>query len=227
MPARTPQCALTTMQKLAWSYLDRAGAGDFSRSSVVIAKFAQAYPGVRAQLASATGVAALPPRIDEYFSELTAGVIGFVLSAAALDENGQVVNPALREHALQIRVQTAATVGTLFNTKIDPVVAGGANLRAFESLLTQHEPERLGTALDGAIAESFECAASSSFDELLTSLRDGGADVVARAQSAVASEEPFVIRARTGQAAFPRWAIWGLGAVAVGAAGWAIVKAAA
>lgn len=229
MAARTPQCALHTMQKLAWAYLVRASAGDFGRSSVVLAKFAQTYPGLRAQIASTTGVApaSLPPRIDEYFSELTASMLGFVLSAAALDAEGRVANPALREAALQIRTRTAANVGELFNTRISPVVPQGSNLRAFESISTQHEAEHLAIALDGAIAESIECAESAStFDNMIANLATQTRDAVQSARGAV--ELPEVrISARSGQAGTPAWLLYGAGALALGIAGWAVWKAAA
>jgi len=225
MPARTAQCAMSTMQKLAWSYLDRAAAGDFARASIVLSKFATTYVGVRAQIAEASGVRVdqLPPRLEQFFSPNTAGVLGFVLSAAAISDAGRVVHPELRSGVLAIQQQTAASVGQHFRTAIAPYKPSGANLDAFVSLVQTTDPDRLGIALDGAIAEGFECASATGFDELISSL----ANPPSRPSSNRVTElAPTVIRASGARPGVPTWALYGIGAVAVGLAGWALWRAA-
>lgn len=231
MPARSPNCALSTMTKLAWAYLDRAAAGDFARSSIVLAKFASTYSGVRAQIATATGVAAsrLPATIESYFSPNTSGMLGFVLSSAAVDSQGVLVNPALRSGVLQIGQRTAANVGDLFRTQIDPQVPPNAALREFVGLVRNTDPSGLNVALDGAVAEGFECAPAQSYDSMIRDLASQPSQSAPRQTAATPRTptelEPITIRARSGESSIPPWMLYGAAALAIGAAGWALYGA--
>ena len=232
MPARSPSCALSTMTKLAWAYLDQAASGDFARSSIVLAKFASTYSGVRSQIATATGVDAsrLPATLEQYFSPNTSGVLGFVLSSLAVDDQGQMVNPALRAAVLQIGQRTAANVGELYRTQIDPAVPSSAAVRGFVSLVRNTDPSSLSVALDGAIAEGFECAPAQSYDSMIRDLASRPTQNAPRTATATPRTptelEPITIRARSGSSSIPPWMLYGAAALAIGAAGWALYGAA-
>lgn len=48
----TPDTALGTHQRLAWAYLDRMAAGDYTRASVVLSSIAALYPATRSDVIS-------------------------------------------------------------------------------------------------------------------------------------------------------------------------------
>jgi len=244
----TPATALGTHQRLAWAYLDRMAAGDYTRASVVLSSIAALYPATRSDVISIVApsqAGAFPRTLLASWGGDTASFVSIVL-----DSYFRGVGDTARSNAASgLDTIPAANIGAAAR----PLLAGAqgsvasfvqpianadmGSINGTIATLVSGSLNPSGGSTDaGAAMPLFTASARSLIqsDVLRQAFQSGGSSGSASTGSDSAAYEgggsaviPLPETFITGQAASPGMPTWGwvaLGALGVGVLGFAAYR---
>ncbi len=227
MPTQS-QCALWTMQKLSWSYLDRLAASDSARAAIVFQQIRRVYNSKRDLIAEAIGipVSRLPRSVPTTYGQEAQLAVGLSLDAAFIGESGEVLDAAAHQAITQHFPREEGALGAFFTSNLSARVPASSAIRDYVDATQLMPLDQLERMLAQTVDRHLSCQIASSTQVAAAPTPVTPVRTSSPVRRAPIELDPILVQGDARRSALPTWAKYVLGAGAIAMIGTVIYQSA-